>query len=127
MPQKYKFNERCQNELELIRKCIQSNSHMTKKISAYKKLLIYDEKTIHEILGNDYEKILDKIDLIKKSFTNEECTAYKALWAYSYFYARVKENKETKYAPLMGVIGQENFRFDENKPQENYVCRICAW
>ena len=36
MPQKYKFNERCQNELELIRKCIQSNSHMTKKISAYK-------------------------------------------------------------------------------------------
>ena len=48
---------------------------MTKKISAYKKLLIYDEKTIHEILGNDYEKILDKIDLIKKSFTNEECTA----------------------------------------------------
>lgn len=72
MPQKYKFNERCQNELELIRKCIQSNSHMTKKISAYKKLLIYDEKTIHEILGNDYEKILDKIDLIKKSFTNEE-------------------------------------------------------
>ena len=124
MPQKYKFNERCQNELELIRKCIQSNSHMTKKISAYKKLLIYDEKTIHEILGNDYEKILDKIDLIKKSFTNEECTAYKALWAYSYFYARVKENKETKYAPLMGVIGQENFRFNENKPQENYVCRI---
>lgn len=124
MPQKYRFNERYKKELRIIKKWIKSNPRMAKKIGAYKKLLIYDEKTIHEILGNDYEKILDKIDLIKKSFTNKECTAYKAFWAYRYFHARVKENKEIKYAPLIEIIVQENFRFDENKPQENYVCKI---
>lgn len=124
MAKKFKFDERCAEEIKKYQECIDSKACLSKPIDEYKKILDYNDKEFHEILGDEYGETLDKINSLKKSFTDKECTAFKALWAYDYFSTRLKDNKEIKYAPLMNIIKQKCFCFDKNEPQENYICRL---